>query len=176
MQRLSFAIARIGAISAGFLLLAGTAVSADFKLPEPPTYTKMNDDPLISLAHCKSQWLGKKIDAENSWINSLKRRKEIPDVDKEAIDGDIAKYKDDIKQDEADRTAISDKDAFDPKKNKDAKKNAQIVKANVQKWIETLNAEAKGSDAKEAKAAADNQANLDGALKDAEAEHPDLLK
>jgi len=168
------------ALFAGSLVLFFSPAFADaqFQLPEPPQYRELGGDPLKSLAHYKVIWLKDKIFRENTFINSLKRKKkEVPDINKESVDADIKKYQDDIKQDEQDRDDLADLKAFDPA-NKKANANAKLVKGNVERWIATLDSEIKGDQTKpeEKKEAVANRTNLAKALEDAEKQNPNLFK
>lgn len=159
------------------LFISPAFADAEFKLPPPPQYKELGGDPLKSLVHYKAIWLKDKISAEKSFLNSLKRKKEIPEIDIKSVDADIKKYEDDIKQDQQDLDAVGDPKAVDPT-NPKARANTKIVKDNVEKWIAALNKQADSKDAteEEKRQAAANRTNLANALKDAEEKNERLFR
>jgi hypothetical protein len=165
---------------------------AEFHLPDPPQYAPAGAgvDPLTQLRDTKVAWLKKKIGAEESWIRTLERRKEMEGIDKEAVDKDIHSFRDAIAHDQGDIDALTEKDALKPDKNTDAGKHAKLIKKNVQEWLTTLEAKersahaeankAKGAEAEKARAEAkrisDNAQALEGDLKEAEKTAPKLFE
>jgi hypothetical protein len=126
----SHILAKFAAPAIG-LALALSASAADFPAPEKYTPAAKGKE-LDGLLKAKLSWLGGKIKADRKQLKELGS----PDVqeDKEAI----KKAKADVENDEKERESLSEKDPLDPSHNTDARKNAKIIRKNVEAWIKEL--------------------------------------